>query len=420
MAKFLIKGERELKGEVRVKGAKNAALKIIAASLLAESPCLIKNVPRISDIETLLEILKGIGVKFEFKENTLWIDASSIHSTSLDDAGMKKLRGSIVLAGPLLARFGKVSFSQPGGCLIGSRPIDDHLDVFEQMKVKIEYEDEKFFLSGKPQAAHIVLEKMSVTATENAMMAATLTPGTTIIHVAAAEPEIKDLADFLNKMGAKIKGAGTHEIEIEGVEKLKGVDHQVLPDRIEAGTYIIAGILTNSEIVVGPIIPCHSDLFLKKLKKAKANFRIEEKEGQSYLRTLKRGKLLAQNIDARPYPGFPTDLQPQYAVLMTQAEGRSEIFDTMFDGRFRYLEELKIMKADVEILNPNRFIVNGPSQLKGAEVSSLDIRGGAAVVLAALVARGETLIHNVEFIDRGYEAIDLRLKELGAAIERIN
>ncbi len=417
--KFKVKGENKLSGEITIKGAKNAALKIIPAAILASSSCVIKNVPKISDVDKLIEILESIGADIDFKNGEVRIDTSKVNSSHPDEKAVKKLRGSIVLIGPLLARFGEAQFSQPGGCLIGSRPIDDHLDVFRQMGIDIKYSDDRFYLSGKPKSGHIVLKKMSVTATENAIMACVLSKGKTLIHAAAAEPEIKDLADFLNKMGAKITGAGTYEIEVDGVDKLNGAEYEILPDRIEAGTYIIAGILTNSEIIVGPVISHHSDVFFKKLKDAGANFEIISRDGKEYIKTLKREKLVAQDIDPRPYPGFPTDLQPQYAVLMTQAEGRTEIFDTLFDGRFRYLEELKLMKANVEILNPNRIVVNGPAALKGAEVSSLDIRGGAAVVLASLIAEGETTINNVEFIDRGYEDIDGKLRMLGAEIERI-
>lgn len=418
--KFKVRGGNKLSGEITIKGAKNAALKIIPAAILASSQCVIKNVPKISDVDKLIEILSSIGSKIDFNNGEVKIDASTISSSHPDEKAVKKLRGSIVLVGPLLARFGEAEFSQPGGCLIGSRPIDDHLDVFRQMGVNIEYSDEKFHLFGKPKPGHVILKKMSVTATENAIMAAVFSDGKTFIHAAAAEPEIKDLAGFLNKMGAKITGAGTHDIEIEGVRELSGVEYEILPDRIEAGTYIIAGLLTNSEIIVGPIIERHSDIFFKKLQDAGANLEIINRDGKEYVKTIKRsGNLIAQDIDPRPYPGFPTDLQPQYAVLMTQADGRTEIFDTLFDGRFRYLEELKLMKAGVEVLNPNRIVINGPAALKGAEVSSLDIRGGAAVVLASLAAEGETIINNVEFIDRGYEDMDGKLRGLGAQIERV-
>jgi len=419
MAKFIIHGRKPLEGEISVSGTKNAALKMIPASILAASPCVIKNVPEISDIEKLLEIMTSIGAEIKFENHGVRINTAKVKSYCPDEKLVKKLRGSIVLIGPLLARFGKAVLSQPGGCLIGTRPIDDHLDVFKQMGIKIKYKGKKFYFSGKPKAGHIVLKKMSVTATENAIMASVFSEGITKIHVAAAEPEIKDLADFLNSMGAKIKGAGTYEIEVEGVRELKGVEYEILFDRIEAGTYIIAGIITNSEIIVGPIITEHLDLFFKKLKDAGAKFEIIKKDGKEYVKTLKHGKLISQDIDPRPYPGFATDLQPQYAVLMTQAEGRTEIFDTMFEGRFKYLEELKFMKANVEILNPNKAVICGPSELKGREVSSLDIRGGAAVVLAGLAADGETIVNDVDFIDRGYEKMDEKLKGVGADIKRV-
>lgn len=416
--KFTITGGYSLSGEVAIKGAKNAALKIIPATLLASSPCVITNVPRITDIEKLLEILTGLGARVEREGNIVRIDPTGVSSSHLDEHLCKKLRGSIVLIGPLLARFGSAIFSQPGGCLIGSRPIDDHLDVFKQMGVFIEYKDEKFYLNGKPKAAHVVLKKMSVTATENALMAAVFSSGTTHIHVAAAEPEIEDLAAFLNAMGARISGAGTHSITVDGVSSLRGVEHEVLPDRIEAGTYLIAGVLTNSQITVGPVRLCHSDLFLKKLADAGARFSMSEREGASYITTHHHDELVPQDIDPRPYPGFATDLQPQYAVLMTQANGKTEVFDTMFEGRFKYLEELKLMKARVEIQNPNRAIIEGPTKLKGAHVSSLDIRGGVAVVLAGLIAQGETVVDTIDYIDRGYEDLDGKLRALGAKIER--
>lgn len=417
--KFKIRGGKELSGEVLIKGAKNAALKMIPAAILGNSPSVINNVPKISDIEKLLEILESIGAVVKFENDSVYIDPRGINSFSPDDKLVKKLRGSMVLIGPLLAKFGQAVLSQPGGCLIGARPIDDHLDAFEQMGVLVEQKDDKLFFSGKPKAGYITLKKMSVTATENAIMGVVLSEGITKIRVVACEPEIEDLINFLNAMGAKIKGGGTNFLEIEGVKELKGVEYEVLPDRIEAGTFMIAGVLTNSEITVGPIRSEHFDLFFKKLKDAGVKFEIVKKDGKEYIKTLKHGNIIPQDIDPRPYPGFATDLQPQYAVLMTQAEGKTEIFDTMFEGRFRYIEELKLMRVEAEVLNPNRVIINGPIKLKGAEVSSLDIRAGAAVVLAGLSASGETIINNVDFIDRGYEKMDEKLKAIGADIERI-
>jgi len=420
MSKFRIIGRKELSGEVTVSGAKNAALKILPAAILASDASVIENVPRILDIEKMVSIIESIGAEIKFDKNTVTINPKNITSSHPDEKLVKKLRGSIVLVGALLSRFGEAVFSQPGGCLIGARSIDDHLDVFRQLGVEIEYKDDKFYFKGKPKAGEVILNKMSVTATENAILATVLSPGTTHIHVAAAEPEIPDLANYLNKMGAKITGAGTHDITVEGVSELHGADYKILPDRIEAGTYIMIGVMTNSEITVGPFVSEHLAIVLKKLRNIGAKFEIIKKNGAEYLKTLKHGKLIAEDIDTRPYPGFPTDLQSFYAVLMTQAEGRSRIFETMFEGRFASIEELQILHGQTQVLNPHEFIVDGPTLLKGDTISSKDIRGGASLVAAALVAEGETLIEDIEFVDRGYEQIDEKLNKLGASIERIN
>jgi UDP-N-acetylglucosamine 1-carboxyvinyltransferase len=420
MSKFRIIGRKELKGEVTVSGAKNAALKILPAAILSSEPSVIKNVPEILDIEKMVGIIKSIGAEIKLENNVVTINPEKINSHHPDESLVKKLRGSIVLVGALLSRFGEAVFSQPGGCLIGARSIDDHLDVFRQLGVSIEYKDEKFYFKGKPKAGDVILNKMSVTATENAILATVLSPGTTHIHVAAAEPEIPDLANYLNKMGAKITGAGTHDITVVGVSDLHGADYEILPDRIEAGTYIMIGVMTNSEITVGPFVSEHLSIVLKKLKNIGAKFEIEQRGGQEYIKTLKHGKLTAEDIDTRPYPGFPTDLQSFYAVLMTQAEGRSHIFETMFEGRFASIEELQILRGQTQILNPHEFIVDGSTLLKGNTISSKDIRGGASLVAAALIAEGETIIEDIEFVDRGYEKIDEKLNKLGASIERID
>ncbi|MCX6808224.1 MAG: UDP-N-acetylglucosamine 1-carboxyvinyltransferase [Candidatus Berkelbacteria bacterium] len=416
MSSFKISGGHELKGTISVGGAKNAALKLLPAAILASGESVISNVPQILDIEKMVEILVSIGASVEFSDNTVRINADKVNSAHPDEQLVKKLRGSIVLIGALLSRFGKAVFSQPGGCLIGARPIDDHLDLFEQLGVNISYKNEKYFFHGKPKAADVVLKAMSVTATENAILASVFSKGTTRIHVAAAEPEIADLANYLNKMGAKISGAGTHDIVIEGVNSLKGAEYSVLPDRIEAGTYLIAAVATNSEITIGPVIPEHLSLVLKKLTDVGANFKIITRDGQNYIQNHKHKELTAQNIDTRPYP----DLQSPYAVLMTQSKGESQIFETIFEGRFRYLEELRLMRAKVEILNPRTFVIHGPSKLVGSVISSKDIRGAAALVIAGLVANHETIIEDIDFIDRGYEKIDEKLQGLGAKIERIS
>lgn len=420
MAKFKIKGGKALEGEIHISGAKNAALKIIPAAILGDSPSTITNVPAIADIEKINEILKSINADISFEKGIVKIDPQKINSSHPDEKLMKKLRGSVVLVGALLSRFGQAVFSQPGGCLIGTRNIDDHLDLFRQLQVKIKISDGKYFLKGKPKAGKVILNKLSVTATENAILSTVLSEGETHIHVAAAEPEITDLANFLNLMGAKIKGAGTHDICITGVKKLKGITYDVLPDRIEAGTYLIAGIATNSEITIGPVIPDHLDLVLKKLEDTGARFKQIVRDGKFFIKTLKHKELVSCDIDTRPYPGFPTDLQSPYAVLASQCKGTTRIFETMFEGRFAYLEELKLLRAKAEILNPHEIEIDGPRKLVGAEISSKDIRGGAALVIAALLASKETIIEDIEFIDRGYEKIDEKLKAIGADIEREN
>jgi len=418
MASFKIQGKAKLSGHLSVSGAKNAALKIIPAALLANGTSTIKNVPDILDIRKMIDILKSLGAKITFENNVVTIDSSQVKTYKPDDKLVKKLRGSVVIVGPILSRFGKAVLTQPGGCLIGARPIDDHTDLFEQLGVKVRFDGERYHFNGFPKASNIILSHMSVTATENAIMASVLSKGTTTVHMAACEPEIADLAEFLNNMGAKIEGAGTHDIKIEGVVKLEPITYSILPDRIEAGTYLIAAIATNSQVTIGPLISEHLSIVLKKLQDSGARFEIFEKNGKEYIKTSKRGELKSVNIDTRPYPGFPTDLQPPYAVLMTQAKGDTEIFETIFENRFGYLEELRRLRADVEIQNPHEFIIRHSNRLIGSEISSRDIRGGAAVIIAALLAEGETVVEDAEFIDRGYENIDKNLRNAGVSITR--
>lgn len=419
MAKFEIEGQQKLHGTILISGAKNAALKILPASILADTSSVILNVPNISDISTTANILKSIGAKIEIQNHVATIDPSHVDSYKPDADLVKHLRGSIVLIGPLLAKFGRAEFSQPGGCLIGARPIEDHLDIFRQMGVKIVLKNNTYFLSGKPKSGTIVLNKLSVTATENAIMATVLSPGITKIHVAAAEPEIVDLADFLNKMGAKISGAGTHDIIIEGVGKLHGTKHNIIPDRIEAGTYLMAAIATNSEVKIGPVVPNHLNIVLKKMSATGAKIGIIEINGEKYLQTKKYKELKAQDIDTRTYPGFPTDLQSPFVTLMTQAQGTSQIFETLFEGRFLYVEELLTMGAKVEIISQHVIKVSGKTNLLGKEIFSRDLRGGAALVIAALAAKGKTIINGLEFIDRGYEDMDGKLRAAGIKIKRV-
>lgn len=413
MSKFKIIGPSKLSGSVKISGAKNSALKLIAASIMSESPSTIHNVPRIKDIKKIEDIIEKTGAKVDVKGSSTTIDPSSINTNILDKELSEKIRASIVLAGPMLARFGEVIFYQPGGDLIGARKIDDHLDVFRQFGIKVEIDDDKYTLKGKPRGGEIILPKISVTATENAIMLGAMAEGQTIIHCGAAEPEIKDLSDYLNSMGATIKNSG-HDIEIKGVASLSGCEHTTITDRIEAGTFLMMAIATNSEIIIENVNTNHLSLVLKVLRDSGANFEIMNNS----IRTYKHTGLNSYDIDTRTYPGFPTDLQSVYAVYSTQTNGSTRIFETLFESRFAYIEELTKMGANIKVEGPYIIHVMGPNNLNAANINSNDIRGGAALILAALLSQGETKIDNIEQIERGYEKIDEKLRSLGASVER--
>lgn len=426
MAKFKITGGKSLNGEFKVSGAKNAALKMLAASVMIPGKTVLRNVPKILDIYRMIDVIESLGATTSFSDHTLTIDCSQVNSWAPDEDPVEKLRGSVVIIGPLLSRFGKAVFSQPGGCLIGSRPIDVHLKAFSDLGVKIDQDKEKgkYLMHGDDNYQSgdkiVVLEEMSVTTTENAMMAAVLRDGKTRIEIAASEPEIIDLANFLNKAGARITGAGTNTIEITGVKQLKSVEHSVIPDRIEAGTIAIAAAVTGGKITIKNIIPGHLSLVLNKFRNAQIDFEIKEGNGEfADLIINQKRPIMATNIDTRPYPGFPTDLQAPFAVLMTAAKGKSRIFETLFSARFEYVKWLRQMGAKIDIESPHIIDITGPTHLTAKEIDACDIRGGAALVIAALAADGETVIDKVEFIDRGYENFDQRLAKLGAGIERI-
>lgn len=425
MSKFLIEGGVSLNGDVEVMGAKNAALKIIAATLLAKGKYQIKNVPRIDDISVLLQILKYLKVKIEFEDHDLFVDTTQLENRPLPKNLTDRFRGVIVLIGPLLARFGKTEIVQPGGCQIGARPIDTHLDAFRQLGVEVTENNGSYLFKWdkKNDNRIVILPEMSVTGTENIMMASVLKPGKTEIHIAAAEPEIEDLAHFLKSMGAKIEGAGTNKIKIIGVEKLEPTNYEIIPDRIEAGTLIIAAIITKGNVVVKKIIPEHLELFFLKLKTMGANFEIvysyqDKKYADIKISPTEKLEPITK-LDIRPYPGFPTDLQAPMAVLMTQAIGKSEIFETMFENRLGYIRELQKMGAQASVKNKHLAYITGPTPLFGKKITTLDLRAGATLILAALIAKGKTTINKAEIIDRGYEKIEQRLKKLGAKIKRI-
>lgn len=420
MAKYLIGGGKLLHGEISISGAKNSALKLLAASVMTDQITTLHNVPNIIDINKMEEILRHLGANVTVNGNVVVIDPSNMHSTDLDPELTRKIRASIVMAGPMLARFGKVSIAQPGGCLIGARSINDHLDVLDQYGINISKSADIYTFVGKPMPAEIVLPDMSVSATENAIMAAVMANGTSVIHVAAAEPEIADLANFLNKVGAKIEGAGTHDITIHGVAALTGCEYTVMPDRIEAATYLMIGIATNSALTIGPLIPNHLNMVINKLRKTGASFDIINNDGKYYFITKPNKELKSVNINTRTYPGFPTDLQSVFVALSTQIFGNTRIFETLFESRFGYTEELKRMNAKIDIVSPHIIDIHGPGKLRATEIDASDIRGGAALVLAALVAQGQTTINHIEMIERGYENLDIKLSNIGADIQRID
>lgn len=415
MSKFIIQGGAKLNGEIKASGFKNAALPIIAATLLTKEVCVLTNIPQIADVDVLLEILRSLGAKVKRKNDRVEINNKDVSLKNINKKLIKKMRASILLIGPMLARFKKMQISEPGGCIIGNRPIDTHLYAFEKMGAKIKRSKDILTLSGENlKATTIILPEFSVTATENAIMTAVLIPGTTIIKIAATEPHVEDLVKFLNKMGAKIVSAGNHIWKIQGVKNLKGAKHKIIPDQIEIGTFAIIGVLTGGEIIIKNIIPEHLEIILVKF----SEIGIKYKLGKDYLKIFKSEKLKAFKIDTKPYPGFCSDLQSPMGVLATQCSGTSLIHDTMYEGRMSYVNELIKMGVNATLCDPHRVLITGKTKLRGREIKSLDLRAGATLIIAALIAKGKSVIHDAEIIDRGYEKIDEKLKKLGANIAR--
>ncbi|OGB85601.1 UDP-N-acetylglucosamine 1-carboxyvinyltransferase [candidate division Kazan bacterium RIFCSPLOWO2_01_FULL_48_13] len=417
MSRLIIEGGHSLSGEVTVSGSKNAALPILAATLLTSEPCVINNVPDIQDIRTLSRILESLGAVTSFSNNRLTVDSSKVDGRDPDLVLVRKIRASVLILGPLLARFKKIKVTHPGGCHIGARPIDVHLKAFQNLGATVR-SDNQFYYIEAPElvGAKIVLGEMSVTGTENIIMAAVLARGITEIRLAAAEPEVNNLAECLNKMGAKISGIGTHTLIIEGVERLHGAELTVIPDRLEAGTFAIAAAVVHGDVLIKGYTHDHLDIFTEKLRDANVKFDLI---GTDQIRIHRTTLVKPVNIRTDIYPGFPTDLQAPFAILLTQAGGTSNIYETMYDGRLNYFVELEKMGATVSILDPHRAIVSGPTPLHGKEIESLDIRAGATLVLAALIADGKSVISRAELIDRGYERIVDKLKALGAKVERV-
>jgi UDP-N-acetylglucosamine 1-carboxyvinyltransferase len=416
--KFLIKGGVPLSGEVEIFGYKNSAGACLAAVLLSKKPVIIDNLPLISDISDQIEILKQMGARIEWlSERKIKIEADNIDPERIPIHLFEKMRVSVLLVGPLLARFKKIKIPHPGGDKIGLRPISTHIQALKDFGVKVE-EREGFYYFEAPEnleGKRIVLREFSVTATGILMMLAALTKGKTTIELAAAEPQIQDLGSLLEKMGATIKWQGTHSITIEGKQELNGAEFKLSPDLLEAGTFLIAIALTNGEAEIKNVNHEHLIMFLEKMKEIGVNFEIL----QNKILVKPSSEFFPTKIQTLPYPGFPTDLQPQTSVLLTQAKGRSLIHEILFENRFQYLQELRKMGADIEITDPHRALIFGKTELTGSKLSAPDIRSGAAFVLAGLAAKGETLIDNIYQIERGYEKIEEKLKKLGARIERV-
>lgn len=417
MEKIIVRGGQRLYGSVKVEGAKNAVLPVLAATLLAsDGKSVIHDVPTLSDVYTINEVLRNLNAEVAFNNNTVVVDASRVLKEEAPFEYVRKMRASVLVMGSLLARNGRARVALPGGCAIGSRPIDQHLKGFEAMgaKVKVGNGFIEAEVDGRLKGAKIYLDFPSVGATENIMMAATLAQGTTIIENVAKEPEIVDLANFLNKMGANVRGAGTGTLRIEGVDVLFGAEHHIIPDRIEAGTFMVAGAITGGNVFVQGAVPEHLSSLIAKMEEMGVTI-IEENDG---VRVIGPEKLKAVDIKTMPHPGFPTDMQSQMMALLLRAEGTSMITETVFENRFMHVEEFRRMNADIKI-EGRSVILNGPSNLQGAEVSATDLRAAAALILTGLVSDGNTRVTELKHLDRGYVNFHGKLASLGADIERV-
>ncbi len=416
--KFIIQGGNPLTGEVEVRGAKNAAFPILTASLLTKETCVIDNIPLIEDVFKMIKILEEMGAEISWTgKRKIEINSSKVRPLKIPFNLVGCFRGSILVLGGLLARFNKVKIPSPGGCVIGARTIDTHLDAFEQAGVRV-YPESRFYRFEKrkqDKPLEIVLKEISVTATENMLLFASTNPKKTVIKIADQDYQVQDLIKVLEKMGVEIKHSGVRELEIIGKKRLKGFKHFIMYDPIEAGTFIIATLATKGKVVIKNAELSFLSLFLKRLKDFGANLKILDSKT---IRVLPSKNLKIDKIQSLPYPGIHSDLQPELGVLATQTKGATMIHDPLFDGRLRYLNELNKMGADIIFCDPHRAIVYGPSQLQGIEMLSSDIRAGAAMIIAGLIAKGTTVIHNVYQIDRGYEKIEQRLQRLGADIKR--
>jgi len=417
---FIVKGQKTLTGEVVTQGYKNSAGALLAATLLTKEECIIDDLPLIVDIVNIIDVLESLGVEVEWlgKRKVRIKAGKQVKAENMDFEKARRTRISVLFIGALLSRFEEFKIARPGGDKIGLRPISTHLEALKQLGVTYSQENGVYYFErGLIENDHreIVLQEFSVTATENLMLASVLIPGKTVLKGVAAEPQVQDLAKMLNKMGAKIKGAGTHTLEITGVEKLHGVTHKVVPDPLVAGTYIVAGAVTPGTIEVKNVVPEHLTLFLSKLQSMGLNLEITDNSVVVH----HCSEPQAVDLQALPYPGFPTDLLPIVVPLITQAKGKVLIHDPLYENRLSYVDELRKMGADIERVDPHRAFVFGPSVLQGAHIQSGDIRAGASLIIAALMAEGETRIEQIHQIDRGYENLEENLQNLGAEIKRV-
>jgi UDP-N-acetylglucosamine 1-carboxyvinyltransferase len=411
---YKINGQKRLQGTIKVSGAKNSAVALIPASILANSQVTIEGLPEISDVWTLKELLEEIGGEVDFADGTMSIDPSKMQGMPLPNGNVKKLRASYYLMGAMLGRFKKAVIGLPGGCFLGPRPIDQHIKGFEALGAKVTNEHGAIYLrADELRGAKIYLDVVSVGATINIMLAAVLAKGQTTIENAAKEPEIIDVATLLSNMGAKIKGAGTNVIRIDGVDELHGTNHTIIPDRIEAGTFMIMAAVAGDGITVDNVIPFHMEAVTAKLRE----MGVTVEEGEESVFIPKATNLTAVDVKTLVYPGFATDLQQPFSVLMTQAKGSSVITDTIYSARFKHIDELKRMNASARV-EGRTAIITGPTKLESASVRASDLRAGAALVLAGLIAEGETEIHEISHIERGYSSLIEKLQGLGADIRR--
>ena len=416
MEKLKVTGGYRLKGEVKVSGAKNAALPILAASFLTADDLVLKNVPHLSDIRTMGKLLSGLGVHVQREDETVTLNAKTLDTLTAPYDLVKTMRASIVTLGPMLARFGEARVSLPGGCAIGARPVDQHIKGLKCMGAEVEIDHGYVVAKAKRlKGAHIVTDMVTVTGTENLLMAATLAEGTTVIENAAREPEVVDLADCLTAMGAKIRGAGTPVIEIEGVSELHGATHRVLPDRIETGSFLVAALMTQGDVTVTDAAPHTLDIVLDKLREAGAVIEI----GTNWIRAKMNRRPTAVSVRTVPHPGFPTDMQAQFMALDTIAEGTGRITETIFENRFMHVPELQRLGANITV-DGHTAVVTGVEQLSGATVMATDLRASASLVIAGLVASGETIVDRIYHLDRGYDHMEIKLASLGAKIERLS